>query len=235
MQIEDDPNDVGLAADNVRDLIVALQRSVPVLVVDGDPEHGRKVNGDLWYLRRALESSLTYQMERRTVAELDTIPLDRYPDVFLVNVPELKDETVRKLADYVGKGGGLAYFLGDQTRPEKYNQIFNNRKDDENKKDAENKKDDASKPFYDSPTGEPLFPVLLSREASKAMSEQDAADRRMNDKQPKILFPDEGHPDHPGPNHGAGRQGRPGEAGRSAALPDDQPLLAVPAAAEVGP
>ena len=54
VQIEDKPADVGLALDNVRDAVVALQHSVPVLVVDGDPDHSRKVNGDLWYLRRAL-------------------------------------------------------------------------------------------------------------------------------------------------------------------------------------
>ncbi len=228
VQIDDDPKDAGLQADNVRDTVVALVRKVPVLVVDGAPESSRKKNGDLWYLRRALDAAVSYDMDRCTVEELDKIKLDQYPDIYLVNVSEIKSkEALQKLADYVARGGSIAYFLGDKALPEFYNRLFNNpHLEDNDKLFAEPK--GASKEEH-------LFPVLLESEPTPPMSPDEIENRLINDKQPKILFPDESNPDHPRPHRRADRQGRPGEAGRPAALPDDQPLLALPVALEVGP
>jgi hypothetical protein len=181
VQIDDNPQDTGLAADNVRDVVLAVVRKVPVLVVDGTPEENLegtgelKENSDLYYLRRALRAAVSYRMERCTVEELDKIKLDSYPDVFLVNVPLIKNEdTLKKLSDYVAKGGSLAYFLGDKTQPDFYNNVLFKQ--------------------YENPSKEHLFPVLLDPLLPEQMSPDEMQDRLQNDKQPKILFPDESHP-----------------------------------------
>ena len=187
VQIEDNPTDAGLEADNVRDVVVALVRKIPVLVVDGAPDVSRKKNGDLWHLRRALDAAVCYDMDRCTVEELDKINLDQYPDVFLVNVSEVKNkETVQKLADYAARGGSVAYFLGDKALPEFYNRLFSNERLAENDK-LFSVPGDASKEQH-------LFPVLLESDLPPAMSPKEMEDRLQNDKQPKILFPDESHP-----------------------------------------
>ena len=113
-------------------------------------------------------------MERCTVEELDKVKLEQYPDVFLVNVPLIKNEdTIKKLEDYVSKGGSVAFFMGDLTEPTFYNKLF---------KESENR------------SHEHLFPVLLDSHLPEPMSEDEMADRLQNDKQPKILFPDESNP-----------------------------------------
>ncbi len=204
VQIDDDSKDAGFQADNVRDVVVALVRKVPVLIVDGAPESSRKKNGDLWYLRRALDAAVSYDMDRCTVEELDKIKLDQYPDIYLVNVSEIKNkETVQKLADYVARGGSVAYFLGDKTLPEFYNRLFSN--PDGDKAFAEPK--DASKEQH-------LFPVLLETDPSPPMSPEEIENRLINDKQPKILFPDESHPII------RGRSGAPTEKGGLVRLED---------------
>jgi hypothetical protein len=187
VQIQDNPKDSGLEADNVRDAVVTLVRKSPVLVVDGAPETSRKINGDLWYLRRALDASVFYEMERCTLAQLDAITLDQYPDVYLVNVPEIASkDTIQKLADYVARGGSVAYFLGDKTQTSFYNQVFNN-----------NLLADKDK-LFTLPVGasreQHLFPVLLEKDLPPSMSADEMEDRLQHDKQPKILFPDETHP-----------------------------------------
>ena len=114
VRIDDDPQDMGLDADNVRDVIVEVRKKVPTLVVDGNPTQSRKRDGDLYYLESALGAAASYEMERCTVEELDKVKLEQYPDIFLVNVPLIKNEdTIKKLEDYVSKGGSVAFFMGD--------------------------------------------------------------------------------------------------------------------------
>ncbi len=174
VQIDDDPQDMGLQVDNVRDVVVEVRKKVPTLVVDGNPARSRKRDGDLYYLESALGAAASYEMERCTVEELDKVKLEQYPDVFLVNVPLIKnDDTIKKLEDYVAKGGSVAFFMGDLTEPTFYNKLF---------KESENR------------SHEHLFPVLLDTHLPEPMSDDEKADRLQNDKQPKILFPDESNP-----------------------------------------
>ena len=110
------------------------------------------------------------------------------------------------MADYVARGGSVAYFLGDKTLPEFYNRLFNNpHLPDGEKLFAEPK--DASKEQH-------LFPVLLDNDPSPPMSPEEIENRLVNDKQPKILFPDESHPII------RGRTGAPTEKGGLVKLED---------------
>ena len=162
-------------------------RKVPVLVVDGDPESSRKKNGDLWYLRRALDAAVSYDMDRCTVEELDKIKLDQYPDIYLVNVSEIKNkETLQKLADYVARGGSVAYFLGDKALPEFYNRLFNNPHLEDNDK------------LFAEPKGarrrNTCSPCCWTASRRRRCRPTRSKTGCINDKQPKILFPDESHP-----------------------------------------
>ena len=123
----------------------------------------------------------------------------------------LKDETVQKLADYVAKGGGLAYFLGDLTRSTRTTASSTTRKTPRTTRASRSTRGG----------GEPLFPVLLADEPSKPMSDKEAADRLINDKQPKILFPDEDHPII------RGRVAGPGDRGGLVKLEDRLRFLTV--------
>ena len=114
-------------------------------------------------------------MERCTVEDLDKIKLEQYPDVFLVNVPLLKNaDTIKKLQDYVSRGGSIAWFLGDKIVPDFYNNVLFKE--------------------YENASREHLFPVLIDPQLPEPMSEEEKLDRLQNDKQPKILFPDLSNP-----------------------------------------
>jgi hypothetical protein len=179
IQAQIEAEETGLAADNVRDLVVEVRRKVPTLVVDGSGPEGRLPNGDFFHLETAYDSSNLYAIERCTPDELDRIPLDLYPSVIFLNVGEIKsDKTIRKVRDYVKGGGSVAYFLGDKARPAFYNELFKN---------------------Y-----EGLFPLLIGASPYNAvdptgtLGEDEQTERRkdrhQNDPQPKILFPDPKHP-----------------------------------------
>jgi len=175
VQIDDEPKDMGLDADNVRDVVVEVRKKVPTLVVDGALAESRKRDGDLYYLESALNAAASYEMERCTVEDLDKIKLEQYPDVFLVNVPSLKPDTVKKLSDYVTKGGSVAYFMGDKVLADDfYNKVLFKE--------------------YENSSKEHLFPVLIDPQLPQPMTEDEKLDRLQNDKQPKILFPDLSNP-----------------------------------------
>ena len=175
VQIDDEPKDMGLDADNVRDVVVEVRKKVPTLVVDGNPAESRKRDGDLYYLESALNAAASYEMERCTVEDLDKIKLEQYPDLFLVNVPSIKNaDTIKKLQAYVANGGSIAYFLGDKVVPDFYNNVLFKE--------------------YENSSKEHLFPVLIDARLPEPMSDDEKLDRLQNDKQPKILFPDLANP-----------------------------------------
>jgi hypothetical protein len=174
-----EPEETGLQADNVRDLVVDVRRKVPTLVVDGSGPEGKLPGGDYFHLETAFESARFAEIDRCTVDELDRVQLDLYPSLIFLNVSEIKsDKTLQKVQAYVKGGGSIAYFTGDKVRPSFYNDTL-----------------------FKKYAG--LFPLQIRPTAYNALDptgnlspeeRQEKRERRQNDPQPKLLFKD---PDHP--------------------------------------
>src|SRR5262249_14891283 len=126
-----------LADDDVRTLRVPVKAGVPVLVVDGQPSGGDPLSGaagNVLLILDPLFNDVEAQDARRFFEptykpwyELGRGKPDfaNFDAVILVNVRELEAEKVApELAAYVDAGGGLFVFLGDQTRPEAWNERF---------------------------------------------------------------------------------------------------------------
>jgi hypothetical protein len=107
----------GLAADDVRALVLRVVREVEVLVVDGEPS-GVAGEGESDFLAQALrpEGELASGLAPSIVVEsnLPREELDRFSAIFLANLPQPPGDFAAPLARYVREGGGLVVFPGDQ-------------------------------------------------------------------------------------------------------------------------
>ena len=176
---EIEPEETGLQADNVRDMVLEVRKRVPTLVVDGSGQDPDLDGGDLYHLKAAYEAARSYEIERCKMDDLDKINLDLYPTVIFLNVSEIKsDKTLKKVQEYVQHGGSLCYFLGDKVRPTFYN-------------------DTLFKKFNG------LFPVLIGNKPYDPLDptglmppeerEEKRKERLVRDEQPKLLFRDPKH------------------------------------------
>ena len=116
-----------LPEDNIRSLAIDVPRSVPVLVIDGDP-----TGEDGSYIADAIAAdpkATGYAASVENVEYLRRRPLDGFACVYLLNVPELPADSIDALERYAAAGGGLAWFVGDAIRPTHYNDaLFRNGK-----------------------------------------------------------------------------------------------------------
>src|SRR5262249_38654043 len=120
----------GLTVDHVRDLVLEVRKRVPVLLVDGKGALGLQERGDSHLLKTALESAKSFQVDSRSLEELDATDLDRYVTIYLLNVPEITSEAVQqKLKKYAENGGSLAFFLGPDIKPTFYNEVLHEKLD----------------------------------------------------------------------------------------------------------
>lgn len=107
-----------LVADDVRRLGVNVKPHISVLCVEGR-------RGAAKYLARALSpadnNESPFQPQVVSDAELATIDLASFDAVLLSNVPELSSAEAERLTDYTRAGGGVAFYLGDRVRAERYN------------------------------------------------------------------------------------------------------------------
>jgi hypothetical protein len=174
-----EPEETGLQADNIRDMVVEVRKRVPTLVVDGSGQDPDLDGGDLKHLRAAYEAARSYEIERCKVDDLDKISLELYPTIIFLNVSEIKStKTLQKIQDYIQHGGSLCYFLGDKVRPAFYN-------------DTLFKKFNGLFPvLIDSKPYDPLNPDGRETEDQR---EEKAKDRLRFDEQPKLLFRDSKH------------------------------------------
>lgn len=174
-----EPEETGLQADNIRDMVVEVRKRVPTLVVDGSGQDPDLDGGDLKHLRAAYEAARSYEIERCKVDDLDKINLDLYPTLIFLNVGEIKSaKTLQKVQEYVQHGGSLCYFLGDKARPAFYN-------------DTLFKKFSGLFPLLiESKPYDPLNPDGRETEEQR---EEKAKDRLRFDEQPKLLFRDAKH------------------------------------------
>lgn len=121
-----------LAADNSRHMALEALGRLRVLLIDGDPaEKGERFGGETDFLKAAL-SPIDYESpdwkslirtEVTTVYGLGGRSLRDYHAVVLANVEELPPGLVEALETSVkAEGRGLIVFVGDNVRPERYNQ-----------------------------------------------------------------------------------------------------------------
>ena len=108
-----------LAEDNARFLAVDVPKTVPVLIVDGNPsgDEGSYIGDAL----AADPKSTGFAPVIENVEYLRRRPLDDFRAIFLLNVPEIPADGLDALEKYVAAGGGLAWFVGDSLRPTHYN------------------------------------------------------------------------------------------------------------------
>ena len=169
----------GILSDNAREIVVELRSRVPVLVVDGAGPEGRLPGGDSFHIEFALAAARAYEVEHRSLDDLEKAELDIYPTIYLANIPEIKSEKViARLREFVERGGGLVWFLGDRSKGAWLNSMY----------EKEGK----------------LFPLLVSEKPTDGLPENVRQEMKQRDEQPKILFP---NPDHPAVRGLAGNLG----------------------------
>src|SRR6266436_2390184 len=147
--------EAGLQADNTRYAVVEVRRQVPVLIIDGDLTNGDKPGGDTFHLKSLFTVAKGFEVQRGGVNELKRPDLEKYPSIYLLNVPELDERAAKSLEDYVKGGGSIAFFMGPRVRPDFYNQ----------------------KLYRD---GKGLFPVILADRPSKERSEEEKQKRQLS-------------------------------------------------------
>lgn len=117
VRLADDP----LPTDNQRWLSVPVRDGLRVLCVDGKPGASRYVA-----LALAPKSSgeSTIQPEIANESALIERDLTQYDCIFLCNVARFGEDEAAVLRQYVNRGGGLVFFLGDQVDAPNYNQYL---------------------------------------------------------------------------------------------------------------
>ena len=116
-----------LEVDNRRYLVIPVRQSIRVLCLDGRPS-GEPFHGAADYLAAAL--SPRAGSGERSLVDVDTAPesallerdLGSYDCVFLANVAQFTASEARILDAYLGHGGNLVFFLGDQVAADRYNE-----------------------------------------------------------------------------------------------------------------
>ena len=119
-----------LPADSVAYFPARLVRGIPTLIIDGDPsaDFGK---AESFYLRRALAPlgpvpsgvSATVVTEN----ELESLSLDKFQTIFLLNNYRLGDKTaenIARLEKWVEAGGGLVLMPGDQIDEQFFNDQY---------------------------------------------------------------------------------------------------------------
>jgi len=114
-----------LPADSTRQFAARVSDGVQVLIVDGDPssEFGRS---ESFFLAKALAPpggvSSGNVVEVVTDNQFESLALQKYQVIYLLNMYRVSDERIAALESWVKAGGGLVVALGDQVDEESYNQ-----------------------------------------------------------------------------------------------------------------
>jgi hypothetical protein len=162
----------GVPTDNVAHAAVFVRTTVPILIVDGEPERGKQPDGDSYHIEEALKSNPGAEegldVEVGDAAHLDQPNLSKYLTIFLVNVGNLSDKQLKNLESYVWNGGSVAIFMGKGVSPIWYNEkLYKN--------------------------GKGLLPVELA-DTYTPPQDQPPLTPNLDDDQPKILVREDNFP-----------------------------------------
>jgi hypothetical protein len=120
----------GLKVDDSRRLVIPVRDELQVLLVNGKPS-GEPMGNATDFLKLALAPELPNRLPispiRPTVireGELLGTDLTRFDCVFICNVATLTDREAELLKGYLEGGGGVIFCLGDQVRPDSYNEVL---------------------------------------------------------------------------------------------------------------
>jgi hypothetical protein len=163
------PEKVGLQADNIRYAVMEVKRQVPVLVIDGDGPSGQKRPGGTYFLQNLFGAARGYKVVPASVDILKKPTLAEYPCIFILNVREFDEESVKNLEKYVNDGGGVAFFMGKNVNAARYNATL----------------------YKD---GQGLFPVPLETAPTEEKLEETEKIMRLLAQQPSIFIRDDQHP-----------------------------------------
>jgi hypothetical protein len=109
-----------VVADNAAYCVVNLAPEMPILLVDGDLG-ARDVKFLGWALTPGGKVRTGVQPRIETPRFLATHPLDDFRAVTVANVDHLDRSAVEALERYASAGGGVVFFLGEQTRGDFFN------------------------------------------------------------------------------------------------------------------
>lgn len=113
--------DDALTADNTHSRVLRVYDRVRVLCVGGAPGATRYVV-DALNPTGDRESPIAAQ--RIADADFRTVDLASFACVFCCNVSEFTPAEAERLAEFVGAGGGLVFFLGDRVNAAAYNRVL---------------------------------------------------------------------------------------------------------------
>jgi len=117
----------GIPDDNIRVAVIKVEAQVPILMIDGGEDQPNGAHKDTYYLQKLfVDAARGYQIVGKTRDDLETLELtpDRFPCIYLLNVPTLSEKAVKRLENYVEQGGRVAIFLGDRVQPSVYNKLL---------------------------------------------------------------------------------------------------------------
>jgi len=112
-----------LAPDDDRYLVLDIQDSIPVLIVNGDRDV-QSIDYIAFALAPGGEARTGIDPGVRAPEALAAEPLSPYRMVSLYNVPKLAAQAVKALETYVADGGALVIFPGDQVETAFYEQVL---------------------------------------------------------------------------------------------------------------
>jgi uncharacterized membrane protein len=108
-----------LTMDNARFLALAVAPINKILIIEGNAQNDE---GDYLADALAANSAVTgFSVEQRSPDFLRQQSLESYQSIFMLNVSELPADGLAPLKEFVRKGGGLCWFLGDEINAQYYN------------------------------------------------------------------------------------------------------------------
>jgi hypothetical protein len=119
-----------LPVDDTRRLAIPVRNELQVLLVNGKPS-GEPMGNSTDFLKLALapelpNRALTSPIRPTVIREGELLGTDlsRFDCVFICNVALVTDREAEVLRGYLESGGGVVFCLGDQVRPDNYNQVL---------------------------------------------------------------------------------------------------------------
>lgn len=109
------------SVDNHRHLAVEVKEAIRALLIDGEPKDGKRLNRETGTLEIALSTAEIFKCTWVTPHNFYEQKLEDFDVVALCNVKSLQPDVLRKLEEFVERGGGLFVSLGSQIDAVWYN------------------------------------------------------------------------------------------------------------------